>query len=429
MRVFGPLLRGLRSCFRTRRRGLFAVLVLAAAGWLAWYGVRVGRARLAVRDAERALARYDFPTARERLRLATDLRPRRPEGWLLAAQAARRDGDANDAKGRLARYEALTGRDTPEGRLEASLQLVQQGAIERDVDHLITLADAGDPATEQILEALAVGATHIYHIDREGFWLHHLLTRFPKNPIGRLIRAQMDDTLGRRERAAAGCRELLADFPDNWKARLLLAGLLYRAQQHAEAAAEYEEVRRQRPDDMLPLLGLARCRERMGRAEEARGLLQELERKFPDRGDALLECGRFALKEDRLADAEPLLRRAVELAPNDHEAHYHLGLCLERRGRGDEARHHLARFNEIETDLRRMDALLQAVVKSPRDPAPRREAGQICLRNGDIGEGLRWFQGALEVAPDDKATHAALANYYLGRGDAARASFHSQRAR
>ena len=63
------------------------------------------------------------------------------------------------------------------------------------------------------------------------------------------------------------------------------------------------------------------------------------------------------------------------------------------------------------------------------DPAPRREAGLICLRNGQTAEGLRWLQGAVEVAPGDRASHAALADFYRGQGDAQRADYHRQRAR
>ncbi len=68
---------------------------------------------------------------------------------------------------------------------------------------------------EQILEALAAGSVQAYHVDRTGFWLHHLLTRYPKNPVGRLIHARQDDMLGKRDRATATCRELVADFPDD----------------------------------------------------------------------------------------------------------------------------------------------------------------------------------------------------------------------
>lgn len=428
MRILDRLRRTARAGFRTRRRTILSTLALLTLGFLAWHAARLTRAHLAFERAEEALQRYDFAAAREQVRLAAELRPRKPAVWLLAAQAARRDGDVNEAKSHLRRYKTLAG-DTPDGRLEASLQQVQLGEIESDVYDLMAKADAGHPETEQILEALLVGSVQVYHFDRAAFWAHHLLTRFPKNPIGRLIRAQMDDVLGKRDGATARCRELLADFPDNAKAKTLLAGLLYRAQQFEEAADLYDELRRKRPDDLSPLLGLERCRDRMGRADEARALVQELEQQFPANSEALLECGRFALADDRVADAERLLRRAIELAPGDHEVHYQLGLCLERMGKTEEAREHFERFKQVEADLVRLDGFLKAVVNNPRDPAPRREAGMICLRNGQIAEGLRWLQGALEIAPNDKATHAALADYYMGQGDLNMSSYHRLRAR
>jgi Flp pilus assembly protein TadD len=386
------------------------------------------RGHFATARAEEAIARYDFPAAREEIKLATELRPRKPAVWLLAAQTARRDGDPDAAKSHLRRFKSLAGA-TPEWRLEDALQNAQAGDIERDVYDLMAKADAEHPATEQILEALAVGSVHVYHFDRAGFWVHHLLARFPKNPIGRLIRVQMDDVLGKRELAANRCRELLADFPDNIKAKALLAGLLYRAQQFEEAASLYEDLRRTQPDELRYLLGLARSRDRMGKIDEARPLVRELEEKFGDHSEALLECGRFALADGRVDDAERLLRQAVQLSPNDHEIHYQLGLCLERAGKTDEARQHFDKFKQVEADLLRLDAILKTVVSAPRDPAPRREAGMICLRNGQPAEALRWLHGALEVAPNDKETHAILADIYTNQGDFNQASYHRQRAR
>ncbi len=411
MRVVDPLRRALRAFLRFRRREqVCALVVLCATGFVAWHAVRLTRSHFAVSRTEDALARYDFPAARDHVRLARDLQPKKPAILLLAAQAARRDGDVSEAQKHLRAYRALAGR-TPEARLEESLQQAQLGNIERDVYDLMAKADAEHPATEQILESLARGSVLIYHFDRAGFWVHHLLTRFPKNPIGRMIRARMDDVLGKRELATEACRGLVADFPAHREAKTLLAGLLYRAQQFEEAAGLYEELRQNHTDDLSILLGLERCRDRMGRTEEARALVRELEENFASNSEALLECGRFAITDSRLGDAERLLRRAVELAPNDHEVHYQLGLCLERAGRTDEARQHFERFKQIEADLVRLDNLLKDVVNRPRDPAPRREAGIICLRNGQSAEGLRWLQGALEVAPDDKATLAVLAEF------------------
>lgn len=421
--------RAIQFCVRSPRRIRLSLFVLAAAVGLCWYADRMVRASIAARKGEEALAGYDFATARERLSVAVQLRSRKPELWLLSAQAARRDGDLEAAKNHLAKYETLAGPSTPDGVLESSLLHAQQGEIERDVYTLMGKVDAGHPATEQILESLAVGSVHIYEFDRAGFWVHHLLSRFPQNPVGRLIRAQMDDVLGKRDRAAAGCRELLHDHPNNWKARILLAGLLYRAQQYSEAADHYAELHGRRPNELSPILGLIRCRERLGRFDDTRPLIELLDRDFSSNSDAMLECGRFAAAENRVVDAEMFLRKAVALAPNDHEIHYQLGLVLERSGKPAEAREHLELFKRIEADLTRLDGLLKDVVKNPRDPEPRREAGLICLRNGQVNEGLRWLLGAVEIAPADKATHRALADFFLGQGDLARSNHHNKLAR
>jgi Flp pilus assembly protein TadD len=158
-------------------------------------------------------------------------------------------------------------------------------------------------------------------------------------------------------------------------------------------------------------------------------LVRELQEKHADNADALLECARFALRQKRPADAEPLLRRALRLAPGDHEVHYELAGCLSQLGRADEARRHLERHKQIEADLVQLDKAVQAMVKKPGDPGPRLEAGRICLRNGQVAEGLRWLAGALELDPNHKPTHQALADYYQSVGDAARAEYHRGRAR
>ena len=413
---------------RTRRRAPIAACALAALIAGAWFAQREVRVRLARAAGEEALAAYDFPASRAHFARALELRPSDRAALLLAARAARRAGDLGAAREHLARAEQLAGGQTPEGKLEDALRLAQQGEIGRDAQYLVARAGADDPDAELVLEALAVGAAHAYLIERAEHWARHLSARFPKNPVGRLIRAQLDDALGRRDSAEARARELLADFPNNHRARELLAGLLVRAQQFAAAATEYEALRAARPNDPAALLGLARCRDRGGNPDEARALLAELTATVPEYGDGLLERARFALKENRAAEAEALARRALVLNPNDHEVRYALGLCLERLNRPDEAREHFAAFKRIEADMKRLDELLGASAARPSDPALRREAASVCRRNGQAAEALRWLRGALEVAPTDKLTHAALADLYDELGDAARAAAHRARA-
>ena len=97
-------------------------------------------------------------------------------------------------------------------------------------------------------------------------------------------------------------------------------------------------------------------------------------------------------------------------------------------GRRDEARQHLERSLQIEADLVRLEKVLEETARLPNDPRPRREAGEICLRNGQVAEGLRWLNGALDVAPNDRPTHQLLADFYASQGDTQRASLHRRKA-
>jgi Flp pilus assembly protein TadD len=411
------------------RRWLLLAALLIPVGYLSWYGfcwLRFHRDRA---EAERALAQYDFALARGRLAECLRLWPRDPATRLLAAQAARRDGDVDAAEQQLDAFRLATGGRGPERTLEWALIQAQRGRVREVVDYLISCLDAHHPASEQILEALALGSVQVYRIDWTRFWVDELLAKSPNNPIGRLLQAQTAESLGNDAQALEGYRALVTEYPRSLQARSSLAALLLRTHNYEEAAGHYEELHRQQPEQAQHLLCLVRCWDRLERSDEARPLIRQLEEQHPDNSEALLVCGQFAFGEHRLADAERLLRRAVELAPNDHEVHDQLGVCLQQLDRPEEARQHVERAQEIKADLIRLEKVFQSTVRAPADPAPRLEAGQICLRNGQVAEGLRWLYGALEAAPDDKPTHAALADFFASQGDAEKAEHHRQLAR
>jgi predicted Zn-dependent protease len=419
----------LLSPVRTPTRAALAAAALALLALAGWQGVRVLRFHRDRAAAREALAAYDFPEARARLAACLALRPRDPAVLLLAAQAARRDGLLDDAQEHFDRYQEQVGGATPEGALQWVLLQVQRGLVKEHVHALLEYVEIRHPESEQILEALAQGCVQVYRLDEGSFWTKQLLDRFSHNPVGRLIDAQTHETLRRRERAVEIARRLVEDYPGNAKARLYLAELLSKGRRYEEAADHYRELHRRQPAAVAPLLGLVRALVTLGRLDEAEPLLRELEEGHADNSEALLECGRFALRQERPADAEPLLRRALLLAPNDHEIHYELAVCLRQLNRTEESQRHLERFQQIEADLLGLEKALQAMVQAPADPAPRLEAGRICLRNGQVAEGLRWLSGVLELVPDHKPTHELLADHFESVGDTAQAKHHRARAR
>jgi tetratricopeptide (TPR) repeat protein len=411
---------------RGRRRFWFllAVLLLGLTLYGGWYGVRIFQFRSDRAEAEKALAVYDFATARVRLAACLRLWPTDRSTRLLAVQAARRDGDLAAAEELLEASQPLGVAATPERTLEWSLIQAQRGRVTEVQEFLFSCLDVHHPASEQILEALAWGCIRNYQLDRARFWVEELLAKAPNNPIGRLIRAQTAESLGRDDLALQGYRSLVADFPRYAAARSGLAAHLFRTQQYEAAAAEYAELQQQQPSQVHHTLSLARCWVRLERLEEARPLIRRLEERSPDNSDALLLCGQFALGEHRPKDAERLLLRAVLLAPNDPQVHFQLGICLQQLGQPEDARQHVERARQIEADMVRLEKVFTSTVHAPADPAPRLEAAQICLRNGQAEEGLRWLYGALEVAPACKPVHAALADYFASRGDPEQAAHH-----
>jgi Flp pilus assembly protein TadD len=151
--------------------------------------------------------------------------------------------------------------------------------------------------------------------------------------------------------------------------------------------------------------------------------------KFSDNSDAMLECGRFALRQGHPEEAEPFLSRAVQLAPHDHEAHYQLAVCLGQLNRPSEARKHRDQLKQLEEDMILLEKTFMALVEKPGDLQLRREAGKICLRHGQVSEGLRWLTGILDLAPDDKPTHQILGDYFASQGETQRAKYHHDKAR
>jgi tetratricopeptide (TPR) repeat protein len=418
-----------RFSLRSPAGAALSAAVLALLAFTGWHGARALRFHRDEAAAREALARYDFPEARRRLASCLGLRPADPEALLLAAQAARRDGQLDEAQDYLDRQWQQAGRSTPEAALQGTLVQVQRGLVKEHVRELLEYLEIRHTDSEQILEALAQGCVRVYRLDEALFWTKQLRDRFPANPVGRLIDAQTNETLLRTERALEIARRLVEDYPDNDKARLYLAELLARGRQYEEAADHYRELHRRQPAALAPLLGLVRALLSLERLDEAAPLLRELAEAHADNADALLERGRFALARKRPADAEPLLRRAADLAPNDADVHRALAVCLGQLGGAEESRRHLERSQQIEADLMRLEKAVTAMSQKPNDPGPRREAGAICLRNGQVAEGLRWLDGALEVAPDDKPTHQLLADFYASQGDAGRARFHQDKAR
>jgi Tfp pilus assembly protein PilF len=400
------------------------LVILLALGLLGLGGYRAGLhfyVEHHLRAAEEASARYEFEQAQQHLAACLWARPRSGPLHLEAARAARRAEHYDQAEEHLRQCQRLEGKNT-ENALEAILLRVQAGDLAESEKLLQEQVDRGVPEAPLILEALAQGYIYTYRLDGARYCLDRLLEREPDNVLALLLRASLSQTAGNHPGAEKDYRRAIAIQPEHREARRRFGEFLLNTKRGEEALAQFDYLR-QRPGGDQPdvLLGLARAYRQLGQTEAARQALDELLQRDPDNGFGLIERGKIALVTESPADAELWFRRAVAQYPYDPQVNYLLGQCLSRQGRDEEARTFEAASQRIEKDLKQLEAVFRRIMKSPRDPQPRLEAAQICLRNGRADEGERWLLSALQQAPQDAATRAALAEHYerTGRTDLA----------
>lgn len=368
------------------------------------------------REAERALARYDFETAEQHLSACLRVHPNRVPLHLEMARAARRADHYETASEHLRICRERENKN-PDLALESLLWKAQTGNL-NDVEKLLQQeVDAGNPDADLILEAMAKGYIQIYRLDAAMYCLNRLLRNDPDQVAALMLRASLWNTAGNQAKAEADYRRAVEVQPAHFTARLKLGEHLLVTKQPEEALRQFEYLR-QLPDGGTKevLLGLARCRRQVGQLEAARDLLTEILAANPHDGLALLERGKIALEIESPQDAERWLRQAVADYPYDAQSNYLLAQALEKQNKQDEARPYEMARKRIEADWKALEEAFHQVVKNPRAPEPRLQAGLICLRNGREDEGERWLLSAWEQNPQHAPTRDALADLYERSG-------------
>jgi Tfp pilus assembly protein PilF len=142
----------------------------------------------------------------------------------------------------------------------------------------------------------------------------------------------------------------------------------------------------------------------------------------------LLELGETALFNQDYPQAIDLLGRAREADPANRFVYQPLSRAYLRTGQTDLAAETKRRGDEITKRLLRISELTSKMIREPHNPELRYETGMLCLAGGAHDSGAVWLLTALKYDPDHRKTHAALADYYEGIGNAAAAGRHRRMA-
>src|SRR5262249_44953804 len=168
---------------------LLAGLVIAFCGsrLLGIYHFRAGRS---------ALQRCHNPEAAEHLRACLGVWPDDPATLFLAARAARRLGDFEQAGQFLDEAKSRAGKETPladDLALERVLLSAERGEVEQVHNLCLALMKQKEQAAPLILEAMAHGYMRALRFGEADYWLHQWLEREPDNPLAFFFLALVQD--------------------------------------------------------------------------------------------------------------------------------------------------------------------------------------------------------------------------------------------
>jgi predicted Zn-dependent protease len=408
--VSDGLFRRLR--FRLVRSRLVLLLVLlglaAGAGIVirphvrAWYHRRA--ARLAVQ-------RYHNWQAIRHLLICGDIWPHDPESLLLSARVARRARVYGDSERLLRTYREVRGRD--DAYTFEHLLLNAECQVDEFAVTCWKCVEEGRYDAALLMEALTRGYLRQYRYGQARLCLDHWKEVQPDNPQAFYLDGLfLLDHLHNMSTAAESYRRAVELDPDHEEARLGLAVALLMGKDYARALQEFQHLLQGQPDNVRIQVRVAECLDGLGESAKAEQLLDDVLARQPQQPEALSLRGQLALKSEHLAEAETFLRESLRYRPRDQRTIYTLIVCLDKSGKGEEARQQQQQLQELEKDITRFnDLVTKEILQKPNDPAVHFSIGQLLLRTGNRDDGLRWLQSALRNDPNYEPARQLAAEY------------------
>jgi tetratricopeptide (TPR) repeat protein len=367
-------------------------------------------------QAEDALAERDFARAREHLQKFLQLRPESGQIQFLLGRTCRRAGDLDEARVHLDEARKL-GWVKEQIDLEYRLLQAQSGLVRKVEGPLRETLRQGHQDATVILEALVIGCLQANFLTDAYRWTTTWIEAFPDDWQAHFWQGCVLEAGLRYELAAAEYERVLAKKPDYPEANYHYAEMLHRKGRPAEALSYYAAALRHDPQNPAALFGLARCQRVVATPEVARATLERLFAVQPEHASGLLLRGQLELDAGNTAVALPWLQRAAKAAPQDMDICQTLATTLRLLKRNEEAQVYERRKQEIEKNLRRMEALTKQIAERPDDVALRCEAGTILLRLEQPEQAARWLGSALLLDPHNATAQKALADCLEKLGD------------
>jgi protein O-mannosyl-transferase len=191
---------------------------------------------------------------------------------------------------------------------------------------------------------------------------------------------------------------------------------------HEQAAASLGAAAYMKPDDLAARLRLASTLIAIGQWHETRRVAELTTREHPESAEAHYDLGRALAGLGDTAGATTAYQKACELFPQYGAAHYALAMSYRKLGRDEEARQHLALYEQDKTTAPPLDDPLRREVTALNlGSIARIRRGADLERIGRIDEAIAEMLEAVRIDPRAVQAEINLVSLYgrLGRFDEA----------
>jgi len=386
--------------------------------------------RYELRAAREALASDRPAEARSRLAVCLVVWPRDSEVRVLAARAARLDGDVAAAEDQLNSCLKLPGGATEAVQLEFLLLRAQTGDLNEVEGPLIDAVEHSHPDSAHILETLAKAYLRRLRYRPAYACLSRWIEIRPESAKAYMLRGWVLERLNHPKPAMQDYLKAVECDPDLIPARLRMAELLLEDNHAPEASPHLERLYRQAPELPQVQARLGMCRFLQGQPAEARRLMEAAVIQLPDDPVLLIHLARLDIGDGHYTEAEQRLRSILRKDPSDTEAWFSLFSTLRLQGRDAESAAALKEHDRFKALIDRSNSLLKNVADTPTaGPDDYSELGETLIVTGKEQLGLYWLERALERDPGHQRSHQALAAYYEKKGDPGSAASHQRLVR
>lgn len=393
---------------KSHRIWWLAVVFFLLLNVVVWQRERLGSwvGKIAIRQAS-----LDNPQAERYIQLAEWIHRDAPEAAFARARRARRASDFDLFSRQLAISKYL-GMDEERLKREQWYALAQGGQMRLVKDKLASLTDEPNGEEAEICEAFAIGFIRLRDFESALSLLSAWRLDFPNDArphawIGQIY-ADLKDT----ENAELSFRKALSLNSKNASAALGLGNLLLDVKRPDEAKTYFLQATLDKKFGVSATVGYANSLMASGNTEKAYSILSEAITSHPKDHQLLTSLATLLVERGEYQDAESLLRPAIEAGSLRRELRYAYALALRGLGRTDDAKMHFDYAAKSAEEIAKANQLIPEVANRSDDPELRFKIGAIHLQYGNTEDGLMWLGSVLELDPNHRPTHAALAEHY-----------------